>query len=48
MKQAGNSLAMGTGTLESDGSVLYTEFRNGGSIDPSPWWAKSQGEKVRG
>ena len=33
----------------SNGPVLYVEFRkDGGSIDPSPWWAKSQGEKVRG
>jgi septal ring factor EnvC (AmiA/AmiB activator) len=44
-----SSLAIGTGTLESDGPVLYVEFRkDGGSIDPSPWWAKSQAEKVRG
>ena len=44
-----SSLAVGTGTLESDGPVLYVEFRkDGGSIDPSPWWARSQGEKVRG
>jgi murein hydrolase activator len=29
--------------------VLYVEFRkDGSSIDPGPWWAKSQGEKVRG
>lgn len=29
--------------------ILYVEFRkDGGSIDPGPWWAKSQGEKVRG
>jgi len=33
----------------TNGPVLYVEFRkDGGSIDPSPWWAKSQGEKVRG
>jgi septal ring factor EnvC (AmiA/AmiB activator) len=44
-----SSLAVGTGTVESDGPVLYVEFRkDGGSIDPSPWWAKTQGEKVRG
>jgi murein hydrolase activator len=44
-----SSLAVGTGTVESDGPVLYVEFRkDGGSIDPSPWWAKSQSEKVRG
>jgi murein hydrolase activator len=31
------------------GPVLYIEFRKDGApIDPSPWWAKSDGEKVRG
>lgn len=35
------------------GPALYIEFRkDGGAIDPTPWWAKSpsasQGEKVRG
>lgn len=44
-----SSLSVGTGAVETDGPVLYVEFRkDGGSIDPSPWWAKSQGEKVRG
>ena len=29
--------------------VLYVEFRkDGGSIDPEPWWAKGSSEKVRG
>ncbi|MGL4243412.1 MAG: murein hydrolase activator EnvC family protein, partial [Beijerinckiaceae bacterium] len=29
--------------------VLYIEFRKDGvPFDPSPWWAKSDGEKVRG
>jgi len=29
--------------------VLYVEFRkDGAAIDPSPWWAKSEMEKVRG
>lgn len=29
--------------------VLYVEFRkDGGSIDPEPWWARSSSEKVRG
>jgi murein hydrolase activator len=29
--------------------VLYVEFRKDGSpIDPSPWWATNEGEKVRG
>ena len=37
------------GAIESDGPVLYVEFRkDGGSVDPGPWWAKSQSEKVRG
>jgi septal ring factor EnvC (AmiA/AmiB activator) len=37
------------GLVETPGPVLYVEFRkDGASIDPGPWWAKSQGEKVRG
>jgi septal ring factor EnvC (AmiA/AmiB activator) len=29
--------------------VLYVEFRKGGTpIDPSPWWATSEGKKARG
>nr|WP_245410890.1 peptidoglycan DD-metalloendopeptidase family protein [Microvirga flavescens] len=37
------------GAIESNDPVLYVEFRkDGGSIDPGPWWAKSQSEKVRG
>ena len=29
--------------------VLYVEFRkDGGSIDPEPWWSRSPSEKVRG
>jgi len=44
-----SSAAPGAGAVESDGPVLYVEFRkDGGSIDPGPWWSKSQGEKVRG
>ena len=36
-------------TLSSDKPVLYVEFRKDGTpIDPSPWWAASKGEKVRG
>jgi len=38
-------------TLASGSSqpVLYVEFRkDGSSVDPSPWWAASEGEKVRG
>ncbi|SCY58411.1 murein hydrolase activator EnvC family protein [Microvirga guangxiensis] len=35
--------------IEKNDPVLYVEFRkDGGSIDPGPWWAKSQSEKVRG
>ncbi|QRM29022.1 murein hydrolase activator EnvC [Microvirga sp. VF16] len=35
--------------IEKNNPVLYVEFRkDGGSIDPGPWWAKSQSEKVRG
>ncbi|HEX8167596.1 MAG TPA: peptidoglycan DD-metalloendopeptidase family protein [Beijerinckiaceae bacterium] len=44
-----SSLSAGNEGVENGGPVLYVEFRkDGGSIDPSPWWAKSQGEKVRG
>ena len=33
----------------SDQPVLYVEFRKDGTpIDPSPWWAASKSEKVRG
>lgn len=38
-----------SGASETSDPILYVEFRkDGGSIDPGPWWAKSQGEKVRG
>ncbi|WP_409564218.1 murein hydrolase activator EnvC family protein [Methylobacterium sp. J-068] len=48
--------AMGEGGTGADSAggdrgdpVLYVEFRkDGGSIDPEPWWAKSPSEKVRG
>ncbi len=46
---------MGSGrvaaTLSSGSSqpVLYVEFRRDGTpVDPSPWWAAGEGEKVRG
>jgi murein hydrolase activator len=33
----------------SNQPVLYVEFRKDGTpIDPSPWWATNEGEKVRG
>jgi len=29
--------------------VLYVEFRKDGvPVDPGPWWAAGEGEKVRG
>jgi septal ring factor EnvC (AmiA/AmiB activator) len=38
------ALAIGSGQ-----PILYVEFRKDGSpVDPSPWWAASEGEKVRG
>jgi murein hydrolase activator len=44
--------AQPAGALASDAGgrpVLYIEFRKDGvPIDPSPWWARSDGEKVRG
>jgi len=41
--------ARSVGGVETSDPVLYVEFRKDGSpIDPGPWWAKSQGEKVRG
>ena len=39
----------GTLTSGSNQPVLYVEFRKDGTpVDPSPWWAASEGEKVRG
>jgi septal ring factor EnvC (AmiA/AmiB activator) len=43
------TLSAAAGAIETTDPVLYVEFRkDGGSIDPEPWWLKSQGEKVRG
>jgi murein hydrolase activator len=43
---APSSAAIGGGT---SGPVLYIEFRkDGGSIDPGPWWVKTENEKARG
>ena len=40
------SAAVTTGSKQP---VLYVEFRKDGTpIDPSPWWATNEGEKVRG
>ena len=42
--QVATSLASG-----SSQPVLYVEFRKDGTpVDPGPWWAASEGEKVRG
>jgi septal ring factor EnvC (AmiA/AmiB activator) len=36
-------------TSGSGRPVLYVEFRKDGTpVDPGPWWAKNEGEKVRG
>jgi septal ring factor EnvC (AmiA/AmiB activator) len=48
---------MGSGTAQvaaavpvgTSQPVLYVEFRKDGTpVDPGPWWAKSESEKVRG
>ena len=42
-------MSLAGGAIEKNNPVLYVEFRkDGGSIDPGPWWTKSQSEKVRG
>ncbi len=44
-----SSASPAAGAVELSDPTLYVEFRkDGGSIDPGPWWAKSQSEKVRG
>jgi murein hydrolase activator len=44
--EARASAAVATGSKQP---VLYVEFRKDGApIDPSPWWATNEGEKVRG
>lgn len=45
----GGSQAAPTLASGSSQPVLYVEFRKDGTpVDPSPWWASSEGEKVRG
>jgi septal ring factor EnvC (AmiA/AmiB activator) len=45
----GGSQASPTSTSSPKQPVLYVEFRKDGApIDPSPWWATNEGEKVRG
>jgi septal ring factor EnvC (AmiA/AmiB activator) len=47
--QASGSQASVTVTNVPKQPVLYVEFRKDGTpIDPSPWWATNEGEKVRG
>ena len=42
--RAASAIAVGSGQ-----PVLYVEFRKDGTpVDPSPWWAAIEGEKVRG
>jgi murein hydrolase activator len=44
-----NSQASATVITAPKQPVLYVEFRKDGTpIDPSPWWATNEGEKVRG
>ncbi len=45
----GSSKTASALALGASGPILYVEFRKDGvSIDPGPWWAKSDLEKVRG
>jgi murein hydrolase activator len=45
----GGPQASSTGMTGPKQPVLYVEFRKDGApIDPSPWWATNEGEKVRG
>ena len=48
MGEASKATAAAVGS-DATQPVLYVEFRKDGiSIDPSPWWAASTNEKVRG
>jgi septal ring factor EnvC (AmiA/AmiB activator) len=43
------SQATPTAAIGSSQPILYVEFRKDGTpIDPGPWWATNEGEKVRG
>jgi murein hydrolase activator len=45
----GGSQVSAAVATKSKQPVLYVEFRKDGTpIDPSPWWATNEGEKVRG
>jgi len=46
---SGGQIAAATAAVNPGQPVLYIEFRKDGTpIDPSPWWATSESEKVRG
>jgi murein hydrolase activator len=46
---SGGQIAAATAAVTPSQPVLYIEFRKDGApIDPSPWWATSESEKVRG
>jgi septal ring factor EnvC (AmiA/AmiB activator) len=45
----GGSQVSAAAAIKSKQPVLYVEFRKDGApIDPGPWWATNEGEKVRG
>ena len=45
----GGGAQVSAAATKSKQPVLYVEFRKDGTpIDPSPWWATNEGEKVRG
>jgi len=45
----GGSQVSAAAATKSKQPVLYVEFRKDGApIDPGPWWATNEGEKVRG
>jgi septal ring factor EnvC (AmiA/AmiB activator) len=46
---SGGQIAAAVATATPSQPVLYIEFRKDGTpIDPGPWWAISESEKVRG
>ena len=46
---SGGQIATAAATMTPSQPVLYIEFRKDGTpIDPGPWWAASDSEKVRG
>ena len=46
---SGGQIAAAGATVTPSQPLLYIEFRKDGTpIDPSPWWATSESEKVRG